>query len=191
MKSRRSVIDSPGRRAQTGRHAHHRQHTGPTLVIGGTGKTGRRVAARLQALGRPVRIGSRSGDAAFDWERPATWAPALRGDERRVHRLLPRPRRARAAELIAELAATALREGAGRLVLLSGRGEVEAQRAEAALAASGAEWTVVRCSWFMQNFSEELLARAAARAASSRCPPATCRCRSSTPTTSPTSRSRR
>jgi uncharacterized protein YbjT (DUF2867 family) len=41
-----------------------------------------------------------------------------------------------------------------RLVLLSGRGEDEAQRAERALQASGADWTVVRCSWFAQNFSE-------------------------------------
>jgi hypothetical protein len=33
----------------------------PTLVLGATGKTGRRVAERLTARGLPVRIGSRSG----------------------------------------------------------------------------------------------------------------------------------
>ena len=44
--------------------------------------------------------------------------------------------------------------GTRRLVLLSGRGEEEAERAKEALKASGAEWTIVRCSWFMQNFSE-------------------------------------
>jgi uncharacterized protein YbjT (DUF2867 family) len=43
-------------------------------------------------------------------------------------------------------------------VLLSGRGEEEAERAEQALQASGAEWTIVRCSWFMQNFSESFFA---------------------------------
>ena len=42
-------------------------------------------------------------------------------------------------------------------MLLSGRGEEEAQRAEAELRASGADWTIVRCSWFSQNFSEDHL----------------------------------
>ena len=128
---------------------------GTTLVIGGTGKTGRRVAARLQALGRPVRIGSRSATPAFDWDDRATWAPALRGTRAAYIAFYPDLAVPGSPELIAELAATALREGARRLVLLSGRGEEEARRAEAALAASGAEWTVVRCSWFMQNFSED------------------------------------
>ena len=48
-----------------------------TLIVGGTGKTGRRVAERLEARGVPVRIGSRSADPSFDWEDPTTWAPAL------------------------------------------------------------------------------------------------------------------
>jgi uncharacterized protein YbjT (DUF2867 family) len=39
----------------------------------------------------------------------------------------------------------------------SRRGEVEAQRAEEALQATGADWTIVRCSWFAQNFSEGYL----------------------------------
>ncbi len=42
-------------------------------------------------------------------------------------------------------------------MLLSGRGEVEAQRAEQALFDTGADVTVVRCAWFMQNFSEDFL----------------------------------
>ena len=50
-----------------------------TLVLGGTGKTGRRVVERLTARGLPVRIGSRSGEPPFDWEERATWAPALDG----------------------------------------------------------------------------------------------------------------
>ncbi len=51
----------------------------PTLVLGGTGKTGRRVVERLMARGLPVRIGTRSGEPPFDWEERATWAPALDG----------------------------------------------------------------------------------------------------------------
>ncbi|MDT5001841.1 MAG: hypothetical protein QOK12_3946, partial [Mycobacterium sp.] len=47
------------------------------LVIGSTGKTGQRVADRLEARGIPVRHGSRSADIPFDWENPQTWAPAL------------------------------------------------------------------------------------------------------------------
>jgi uncharacterized protein YbjT (DUF2867 family) len=47
----------------------------PTLVIGATGKTGRRVAERLKARDLPVRIGSRSGHPPFDWADPATWPP--------------------------------------------------------------------------------------------------------------------
>jgi uncharacterized protein YbjT (DUF2867 family) len=128
-----------------------------TLVIGGTGKTGRRVAERLQARGLPVRIGSRSGEPRFDWEDRSTWAPALQGTSAAYIAYYPDLAVPGATEAIAELAAVALAGGTRRLVLLSGRGEEEAERAERALAASGAEWTVVRCSWFMQNFSEEFM----------------------------------
>ncbi|MGB8940971.1 MAG: NmrA family transcriptional regulator, partial [Streptomyces sp.] len=41
-----------------------------------------------------------------------------------------------------------------RLVLLSARGEDQAEPAERAVRESGAEWTVVRASWFAQNLSE-------------------------------------
>ena len=84
---------------------------GLTVVTGGTGKTGRRVAERLAARGRPV------------------------GDFARL----------------------AVKAGVRRLVLLSGRGEPEAQAAEREVAAAGAEWAVVRASFFMQNFSEGFL----------------------------------
>ena len=52
-----------------------------TLVVGGTGKTGRRVVQRLTARGLPVRIGSRSGAPRFDWEDRSTWTPVLEGVE--------------------------------------------------------------------------------------------------------------
>jgi uncharacterized protein YbjT (DUF2867 family) len=51
----------------------------PILITNGTGKTGRRVAARLLNAGRSVRIGSRTGRPPFDWEDRATWTPALEG----------------------------------------------------------------------------------------------------------------
>ncbi len=47
------------------------------LVLGATGKTGRRIAARLQALDRPIRIGSRGASPVFDWTQPASWDPPI------------------------------------------------------------------------------------------------------------------
>lgn len=126
----------------------------PILVIGGTGKTGRRVTERLQARGLPVRIGSRTNTPPFDWEDRATWAPALRGTAAAYVSFFPDLAVPGAPEAIDALAAEALAAGTRRLVLLSGRGEEEAQRAEQVLQESGAEWTILRCSWFCQNFSE-------------------------------------
>jgi uncharacterized protein YbjT (DUF2867 family) len=127
---------------------------GTIVVLGGNGKTGRRVVERLQARAVPVRVGSRSGEPPFDWEDRRTWAPALRGTSAAYVSFFPDLAVPGAPEAIGGLAEVALAAGCRRLVLLSGRGEEEAQRAERVLAASGAEWTVLRCSWFMQNFSE-------------------------------------
>ena len=128
----------------------------PILVLGGTGKTGSRVAARLRDRGLPVRIGSRSGEHPFDWDDRRTWAPALQGTSAAYVSYYPDLAVAGSTDAIRTLAELALEAGTRRLVLLSGRGEVEAERAERALQDSGAEWTVLRCSWFMQNFSEAL-----------------------------------
>ncbi len=125
-----------------------------TLVTGGTGKTGRRVAERLAARGVPVRIGSRAGSPAFDWDDPSTWPGALEGAGAAYLSFFPDLAVPGSVAAIRELAETALAAGCRRLVLLSGRGEEEAENAERALQASGAEWTIVRCSWFNQNFSE-------------------------------------
>jgi uncharacterized protein YbjT (DUF2867 family) len=125
-----------------------------TLVIGGTGKSGRRVAERLQARGVPVRIGSRSSAPAFDWEDRSTWAPALEGATSAYVSYFPDLAVPGAPDAIAALSELAVEHGTRRLVLLSGRGEPEAQRAEQVLQESGADWTIVRCSWFSQNFSE-------------------------------------
>jgi uncharacterized protein YbjT (DUF2867 family) len=133
------------------------QETKTTLVLGGTGKTGRRVVERLASRGVSTRVGSRSGEPPFDWDERATWAPALRDVESVYVSYYPDlavPGAVAAVRSFADLAAEA---GVRRLVLLSGRGEEEAQRAERAVQDVGAEWTVVRCAWFNQNFSENYL----------------------------------
>ncbi len=129
----------------------------PILILGGTGKTGRRLAERLTVRGIPVRIGSRSGTPRFDWEVPASWAPALERVSAVYISYYPDIAVPGAAEVIGAFARLAVRHGVSRLVLLSGRGEHEAQRAEEMLKASGADWTILRCAWFSQNFSEGFL----------------------------------
>lgn len=125
-----------------------------TLVVGGTGKTGRRVVERLRARNLPVRVGSRQGEPSFDWDEAATWAPALRGVSFAYVSFVPDLGVPGAAATVGAFAELAAESGVRRLVLLSGRGEAEAQRAEQAVQSAGAEWTIVRCSWFNQNFSE-------------------------------------
>ncbi|PWJ91774.1 uncharacterized protein YbjT (DUF2867 family) [Mesorhizobium loti] len=131
--------------------------TSPILILGGTGKTGRRLAERLTAHDLPVRIGSRSGNPRFDWEIPATWGPALQGVSAVYISYYPDIAVPGAAETVGAFARLAVANGVTRLVLLSGRGEAEAQRAEEMLKASGADWTILRCAWFSQNFSEGFL----------------------------------
>jgi uncharacterized protein YbjT (DUF2867 family) len=126
----------------------------PILVLGATGKTGRRVADRLTAIGVPVRAGSRSATPAFDWEDPDTWADALDGVSAVYVSYYPDLAVPTAPDAVGALARLAADKGVQRLVLLSGRGEPEAQRAEQTMAAAGVPWTVLRCSWFAQNFDE-------------------------------------
>ena len=126
-----------------------------TLVLGGTGKTGRRVAERLTARGVPVRIGSRSGQPPFDWEDRSTWAPVLADVTSVYVAYAPDAGFPGAAETIEAFARLAVSSGARRLVLLTGRGESGALRSEQALQAAGPDWTVVRSSFFAQDFSED------------------------------------
>ena len=127
---------------------------GTVLVLGGTGKTGRRVAERLANAGRQVRIGSRSADPAFDWEAPSSWSRSLEGVTAAYVAYQPDLAVPGAIETVSAFFTQAVESGVGKLILLSGRGEVEAEQTEQALKATGADWTILRSSWFYQNFSE-------------------------------------
>ena len=129
----------------------------PILVLGGTGKTGRRIVDRLQARHWPVRIGSRSASPRFDWDDRSTWAPALAGVGAVYLSYFPDLAAPGAPEAIAAFVDLARTQGVRKLVLLSGRGEQEAQRCERIVQQSGLAWTIVRCGWFNQNFSENFL----------------------------------
>ncbi|MEU4539160.1 NAD(P)H-binding protein [Streptosporangium sp. NPDC023825] len=126
------------------------------LILGATGKTGRRVVRLLRAEGERVRPASRSGEVRFDWSEPATWENALRGAEA-VYLVAPDDP-APVHDFVKR--ATAVR----RFVVLSGRGldlvgEDFGQgmaAAERAVRDSGAEWTILRANNFDQNFDEDL-----------------------------------
>lgn len=128
--------------------------TGTTLLIGGTGKTGRRLAERLGARGHPFRIGTRTTDPPFDWLHDASWPEALEGVSSLYVTYQPDLAVPAAPDAIRALARLARERDIEHLVLLSGRGEPEAQRCERIVQDSGVPWTILRCSWFAQNFSE-------------------------------------
>jgi uncharacterized protein YbjT (DUF2867 family) len=131
--------------------------TKPILVLGGTGKTGRRIVERLRARNLPVRVGSRSAQPPFQWEAPETWAGALSGVSTVYISYYPDLAAPGAASAIQRFTDLAVKSGARRLVLLSGRGEPEAQRCEEIVRQCGIEYTLLRASWFSQNFSENYL----------------------------------
>lgn len=134
--------------------ADNRNDNGTVLVIGGTGKTGRRVAERLTERGVIVRIGSRSGSPAFDWDDAGTWDAALDGITKAYVTYYPDLAFPGVSELIARFAAAARAGGVKKIVLLSGRGEDGAVASEESVRNSGIAWTIVRCNWFNQNFNE-------------------------------------
>ncbi|MEM8932306.1 MAG: NAD(P)H-binding protein [Acidobacteriota bacterium] len=137
-----------------------RQHTTPglTLVLGGTGKTGRRIVAGLQDRGFPVRVGSRSANPPFDWHDETTWDACLDGARAVYVNFSPDLAVPGATDAIRAFVERTGRHAVERLVLLSGRGEAEAQACERIVQDAGIEkgldTTIVRASWFFQNFSE-------------------------------------
>jgi uncharacterized protein YbjT (DUF2867 family) len=127
------------------------------FVSGGTGKTGRRVVEKLTQRGHPVRIGSRTQSPPFDWNKPDTFAPALEGMDSAYMVYYPDLAVPGAREAIQAFVAAAQASGLQKLVLLSGKGEQEAEACEQIVAESGLPYTLVRASWFNQNFSESFL----------------------------------
>ena len=129
-----------------------------TLILGGNGKTGRRVAERLKARGLPFRLASRSTHPSFDWNDEGTWQPALRGAGAAYLTYFPDLALPWAAEQVRRFAHQAVEAGVEKLVLLAGRGEPQVHPAEEAVRRSGAGYTILEAAFFAQNFSEGLLA---------------------------------
>lgn len=128
----------------------------PVLVIGGNGRTGKRIVQKLNELRIPVRVGSRNGDPAFDWTNRSTWAPALEGMKAVYISYQPDLAVEGSASDIQFLVELAVKAGIQKLVLLSGRGELEAEACEQIIMKGGINYTILRCSWFFQNFSESV-----------------------------------
>ncbi|GJQ63730.1 MAG: NmrA family transcriptional regulator [Melioribacteraceae bacterium] len=124
------------------------------LIIGGTGKTGSRVAKNLSQSGHDVRIAGRKTNPAFDWENPDTYDAALKDMDRAYIVYYPDLAVPGARTAIKTLTDKALKAGLEKVVLLSGKGEKEAEACEQIVADSGLNYAIVRASWFNQNFSE-------------------------------------
>jgi len=112
------------------------------------------VAKRLQAKGREVRVGSRSAVPPFDWDNEKSWDACLKGVSAAYITYAPDLAMPGATDAIRAFVDKARQTGVKRLVLLSGRGEPEAQACETIVQESGLEWTIVRASWFYQNLSD-------------------------------------
>ncbi|WP_291286828.1 NAD(P)H-binding protein [Flavobacterium sp.] len=125
------------------------------LVLGSNGKTGRRVAERLEQIeGLEVRLGSRNEKTPFDWEKPETWETVLQGIDTVYITFQPDLAIPSAVNTIQNFTQLATKSGVQKMVLLSGRGEKEAQLCEEIVKNTAKNWTIVRASWFNQNFSE-------------------------------------
>ena len=129
------------------------------LILGASGKSGRRVAARLRLRGVATRLASRSSPTPFDWSDPTGWDAALDGATA-VYMVAP----ATVGPADA-FVASAQSAGVRRVVLLSGRGAdswgdstfgLDMRAAESAVRSSALEWTVLRPNNFAQNFDEDL-----------------------------------
>ena len=125
-----------------------------TLVLGGTGKIGHRVAERLSDRGICTRAAARTADPAFDWNDRRGWSAVLDGVAVVFISYAPDLAIPGATDTVRAFVEQAVGQGVKRLVLLSGRGEDEARRCERIVQSAGVDWTVVRASWFNQNFSE-------------------------------------
>lgn len=133
-------------------------HANEILVLGATGKTGRRLVRTLRAAGKVVRAASRSGEVRFDWSDQDTWPAALDGASA-VYLMAPGN-----PELAPIFVKQATEAGVGRFVALSARGIEQIPAGffqgmvagEQAVRASGVKWTIIRPNNFNQNFDEDL-----------------------------------
>lgn len=126
------------------------------LVIGANGKTGSRVMNQLSEQGYQVKGASRNGEVKFDWDDATTWAAALKGIDAVYVTYFPDLAIPKAPGDIAKFCELAEQSGTQHITLLSGRGEPAAQVCEDIVKQSKLSWTIVRASWFNQNFSEGL-----------------------------------
>ncbi|WP_294736556.1 NAD(P)H-binding protein [uncultured Flavobacterium sp.] len=124
------------------------------LVIGGTGKTGRKVVERLEKQNINVCVGSRSAIPSFDWHKPDNWANVMEGIDKMYITFQPDLAVPGALDAIEAITKQAKSSGIKKIVLLSGKGEKEAELCEQVVIHSGIDYTIVRASWFNQNFSE-------------------------------------
>lgn len=133
------------------------------LVLGGTGRTGALVARKLIERGLDARTASRRGaDVAFDWDDPATYAPALDGVDR-VYLVTP-TMRIKFAHQVADFLDLAAATGVRHVTYLSTYGsdrvppEVDIRVVELDLARRrNLTHSILRPAWVMQNFSDEHL----------------------------------
>ncbi|UUF14275.1 MULTISPECIES: NmrA family transcriptional regulator [Flavobacterium] len=125
------------------------------LVLGSTGKTGSRVASRLENNAEvELRLGSRNEKIPFDWEKPETWENVVKDIDTVYITFQPDLAVPFAANAIENFTNLATKSGVQKIVLLSGRGEQEAQVCEEIVKKNAKNWTIIRASWFNQNFSE-------------------------------------
>ena len=124
------------------------------LILASKGKTGSRVIERFSSQGLAFKEGSRNSETPFDWYNSKTWELALKGVSSVYVVFYPDLAVSGAASIIKEFTLVAKSMSVEHLVLLSGRGEEEAQICERIVMESGIDWTIVRSSWFSQNFSE-------------------------------------
>ena len=125
------------------------------LVLGSNGKTGRRVVEILEKTGTiEIRPGSRNAKIPIDWEKPETWEKVLEDINSVYITFQPDLAIPSATASIQEFSLLATKCGVQKIILLSGRGEKEAQLCEEIVKQNAKNWTIVRAGWFSQNFSE-------------------------------------
>lgn len=139
-----------------------------TLVTGATGRVGAKLAELFIARGGDVRAAGRDPSAvsaalpgiaeavAFDFERPGTFAPALKGTAKVF--LIARPGDNHSDEAAMPFIDAAVKEGVRLIVDLTAMGTEQDEtftlrRMERYVEASGIPFVHLRPNWFMQNFS--------------------------------------